>query len=174
MPHWNDQLPGKERSWSRLYRVDKLGSHVGKHCKPASGVYRLIGLKDKTDVPEPATIDRICGRDQTGTLYIGSADRSLQRRLQQLSLTLRRGRRGGHGAAGLLRSNSLLWKKFPSNRLAITWYYTEPYLVAEHHLIVAYTDSFGEGPPLNLQGATIFSFLDPEVEEEWGLKSGGG
>jgi hypothetical protein len=36
---------------------------------PQAGIYRLIGLDD---AGKPATLDRICGRDQTGTLYIGS------------------------------------------------------------------------------------------------------
>ncbi len=66
-----------------------------------SGVYRLIGLTAEHDVTALASIDRISGRDQTGTLYIGSAG-NLLGRLGRLVRSLRersQPKNSEHGAA---------------------------------------------------------------------------
>jgi hypothetical protein len=51
-------------------RLDQVGSYVSRYLEAKRGVYRLAGLAE-SGKSKPAIIDRICGRDVTGTLYIG-------------------------------------------------------------------------------------------------------
>jgi hypothetical protein len=150
MTQWNNRIPGK--AWSRLFIVAK-GSTWGNHCKALSGVYRLIGLAAEYDLTARATVDRICGRDQTGTLYIGRSGTrpTLQGRLGRLVNSLPKESGFTHNAARRLRETSLLSRKFPPSKLAITWCYTNDPLTLERDLIAAYAESFGEAPPLNRQ-----------------------
>jgi hypothetical protein len=149
---WNEFVPGL---WSRLYRLDQVGSYVARRCKAKSGVYRLVGLAEP-GINAPATFDRICGRDQTGTLYIGCAGRrsTLPTRLQQLVRTLSdRGRRRNNSehSAGDLLLHKLLSQQFPPNNLAVSWSYHTDAFIAENDLLRSYIRSFGEAPPLNRQ-----------------------
>ena len=108
----------------------------------------------------PAKIDRVCGPDETGTLYIGRANdqRALQTRLGNLFRTLR-ARKGvaysGHNAAEFLRHHPLLSARFPPDRLAVSWSYDHHDVMAEQILFGRYVRFFGEAPPLNLQQGFI-------------------
>ena len=65
--HWNIDIPG---SWVGPYTLNDLGSYISSFCEPRPGVYRLIAL-DAAGAQKPAPLNRICGVDETGTLYIG-------------------------------------------------------------------------------------------------------
>jgi hypothetical protein len=148
--HWNDGIPG---SWSKLRRLDEVGSYVATYCS-GGGVYRLVALAEP-GVSTPAILDRICGRDQTGTLYIGCAD-ALGSRLSKLVRSLRRPKREWvtnreHNAGYLLRRNTSPSLRFPTTKLAVTWSNHPRPLLAEGHLLLCYRAWFGEGPPLNRQ-----------------------
>jgi hypothetical protein len=135
MPPWADLC--SELDWkSCLLENAYFGKKDHRYC----GVYRLIGLATEGDLTRPATLNRLCGQDTTGTLYIGQAS-SLDTRLNQL-------RQGSHNAIRMLRSVPLL--QFPSKRLAVAFLFTG--LAArsvERDLIKAYMNSFGDTPPLN-------------------------
>jgi hypothetical protein len=150
--HWNEEIPGV---WCRLYRLNKVGSNIGSHIRAAAGVYRLVGLTDDLDATAPATLDRVCGRDQTGTLYIGHA-RRLPNRLVPFVRSLKppRGQRhrlNSEHPAGKRLLESILSNQFPTNRLAITWAYDPLCGIMESILFGRYLSSFGETPPLNRQ-----------------------
>jgi hypothetical protein len=66
------------------------GGYFTKKRHGYCGVYRLIALDAERDPTKTAALDRVCGRDSTGTLYIGQADK-LHVRLNDL-------RRSRHGA----------------------------------------------------------------------------
>ncbi len=124
--HWNDEIPG---TWSGVYRLDQVGSYVSHHLESRRGVYRLIGLAEAGN-SKPATIDRICGRDETGTLYVGCEGKNfaVRSRLSKLVRSLREPRRGSafnseHNAGLFLRRNWLLSSRFPPSKLAIAWCY---------------------------------------------------
>lgn len=122
--------------------------------KPKSGVYLLVALEqDSSGTP----IDRVCGRDFSGTLYIGKAD-SLEGRVCELRKTLRPEdwTSGTHGAGHLLL-NTPMRGVFPIKKLATMWALTNLPWEIEEKLLPEYVSKFGEGPPLNRQWPTLSS-----------------
>jgi hypothetical protein len=141
-PPWTEIC--SELSWE-VHLVDR--KYFSRKRWGYKGVYRLIGLADKGDTSKPATLNRVCGQDTTGTLYIGEA-KTLNARLNQLQRTALR-RQRSHGAIRMLR-HTPLGKVFPEDQLAIALLFTDltPKFV-EGHLLEAYMSSFGDTPPLN-------------------------
>lgn len=84
-----------EGFWSRIYLLDQVRGAC--KARPERGVYRLIAVKpDYKSMPMP--LERICGPDMTGTLYIGREGRTFSNRSrpQQLARILLHPRtRGG-------------------------------------------------------------------------------
>jgi hypothetical protein len=152
--HWNVDVPGH---WERLYPLERVGSYISKYCEPRPGVYRLIALDD---AGKPASLDRVCGSDQTGTLYIGCEGKNfaVRSRLSKLVRSLRdpggRVHNREHLAGYRLRTHQALSERFPVTHLALTWCYTEQQNSkrAEEILLDAYFESFGDSPPLNWIG----------------------
>jgi hypothetical protein len=151
--HWNISVPGH---WVGPYTVKRVGHYVSDYCQPTSGVYRLIGLDDSG---KPASLNRICGSDQTGTLYIGREGKNfaVRSRLSKLVRSLQEPRRRGEGcsyneehhAGYRLRRHFSLSRRFPISHLAITWCYSRQSALAERILLDAYFREFGDTPPLN-------------------------
>ena len=139
LPTWNDICEELDWRTHLLQRQRYFSSR--HHGRP--GVYRLIGLEVEGDLTRPATLNRVCGRDPTGTLYIGKAGR-LHQRLNQL-----RRQRFRHQVMEALASGPLL-EMFPDGKLAVAVYFTgcNPRIV-ESDLILAYVSSFGDVPPLS-------------------------
>jgi len=157
------KFPG---SWY-LYRLDQVGSYVSRYLEAKRGVYRLVGLAE-SGKSKPAIIDRICGRDVTGTLYIGCEGKNfaVRSRLTKLVRSLREPRHGSvynaqHAAGLFLRRNYLLSTRFPKSKLAIAWCYDPNPYIAEGNLLVSYMDSLGESPPLN--GPKAQDWIYPET-----------
>ena len=150
--HWNVNVPG---NWVGEHRLESVGSYIASFCEDQPGVYRLIGLDE---AGKPATLNRLCGCDKTGTLYIGAegktfADRS---RLSRLVRSLRPPRYGPvfndeHKAGRRLRAHPELNTRFPESRLALTWCYCRTPIPAESALFETYFASFGDTPPLNFR-----------------------
>jgi len=134
MPKWAEIC--SEMDWETYLLA---GGYFSKRHHGYCGVYRLIGLAGNGDVSSPAILDRVGGKDITGTLYIGEAGQ-LNMRLNQLRL-------GKHQASNL---PAILKPVFPPERLAIALMFTHTFTKEiERHLINAYINSFGEPPPLN-------------------------
>jgi hypothetical protein len=143
MPPWNDIC--SELDWG-LYLVD--GGRFSRKQHGYCGVYRLIALASEGDATKPAVLNRLCGQDTTGTLYIGCA-RRLSDRLNQLRRSLR-GREDTHGAIRMLNRIPLL--DYPTDRLAIALLFTfREFERVEGDLLEAYMNSFGDTPPLNFR-----------------------
>jgi hypothetical protein len=116
-----------------------------------SGVYRLFA-KD-------AVIERCCGADATGTLYIGKAGTGKQNWSILRSRIMQLVKREHHATShwhGCDKTRS----KFPWDSLAAAWAFTGEYTdyrgarqpaatLAERWLLGTYRDSFGELPPWN-------------------------
>lgn len=159
--HWNVEIIG---AWSRLHLVEEVSSYISQFLEHKPGVYRLVGLAE-ADLRQPATLDRICGRDETGTLYIGREGKNFAVR-SRLSQTMRSLRQRGrysllsteHNAGYLLRTNTLLSRRFPNNKLAVAWSYDDNPSIAENNLLVTYVESFGEAPPLNRQQGSVWIY----------------
>jgi hypothetical protein len=148
--HWNDGPPG---DWVRLHTLQQVGSYISRFVSPRPGVYRLIGLSESTPVT-PAVIDRVCGRDQTGTLYIGCENFNfkIRGRLAQMIQSVRaREYTGNHRAGRTMKHHPLLRERFPIEKLAVTWCYDRHAAWAEQELLKCYRRSFGELPPLNFR-----------------------
>lgn len=109
-----------------------------------AGVYRLIGLEDTTGL-SPAVIQRVCGNDVTGTLYIGAAE-VLRNRIGSLVQTLRPDifRSAPHKSL-----TAKLAARFPTDSLAISWEFSDRPWDRENELLQAYVAEFGELPPHN-------------------------
>jgi hypothetical protein len=144
MPSWGDLC--RELDW-HSYRM--TGGYFSKKEHAYCGVYRMIGLAADDDATKPATLNRVCGQDETGTLYIGRT-RWLNERLNQLRRSLLSRHEDSHGAIGTLLEITKLKSRFPASRLAISILYTgiKPRFV-EGTLIRAYMNTFGDTPPLN-------------------------
>jgi hypothetical protein len=160
MPPWNavcSELPWKPRC------CPILGVRFKELSFEYPGVYRLIGCAsherkrfrmasretENFRVIFPAVINRACGQDTTGTLYIGCG-RPLSRRLNALRRSLHHGS-ADHGAPETLRYYARLNQGFPPDNLAIAVYPCFHCADAESDLLDAYINSFGEIPPLNLR-----------------------
>lgn len=148
--HWNTNIPG---IW-HTHPLATVGAYVHSLCEDKPGVYRLIALDDNGD---KATLERVCDRDRTGTLYIGKEGKTLSNRSQlgKLVQSLRPPRRGlynkPHEAGNRLRRHPVLSQRFPESKLAIAWCYSNEPALAEGTLLDVYFASFGELPPLNRQ-----------------------
>lgn len=141
MPPW-DEICAKLR-W-RLFPVDDKPFTDKDHGY--WGVYRIVALAVDRDLTKPATLNRICGEDKSGTLYIGRST-SLHARLNQFQRTLL-SKESSHGAAQILKRGGVL--HFPPTRLAIALLFTPECIKGvERDLIDAYMNSFGDTPPLN-------------------------
>lgn len=144
MPPWNDLC--SELSWE-THAIDD-DSHFSAKNHGFWGVYRLIALASEGDLTKPAVLNRVCGQDTTGTLYIGEAT-SLSNRLNQLRRSARSHRpERSHGAVSMLRQIPIL--DFPLNKLGVALLFTGRHTTCvERDLIHAYMNSFGDSPPLN-------------------------
>jgi hypothetical protein len=138
LPSWNEIC--SELTWHK-YLLD--GGNFSKKRHGYCGVYRLIGLATDGEIEATAALDRVCGKDTTGTLYIGQTG-WLNERLNKMRLYR-------HNASIALSGRTPLGNLFPSNKLAIALYFTDPTMTnfIEENLIQAYMVSFGEAPPLN-------------------------
>jgi hypothetical protein len=137
-------------TWSPLCRVieDIPGKRWFDLCVPdGPGVYRLIALDASKSGIVPASLDRVCGSDPTGTLYIGAAG-SLQGRLGDLVKTNdpTKFKGGGHR-----RLTMKLAECFSPQWRALVWEYADEPFEREGQLLRDYEGQFGERPPVNTQ-----------------------
>jgi hypothetical protein len=180
-PHWSDGVPIKlsrqlgsppfslgkvshryrsyyatvELDWSGVYTLSELRRSSSKRLLPyhSGGVYRLFA-------PDTC-IDSSCGKDPTGTLYLGCA--GTKRNWSNLRTRIKSLVSGDHHAISNAHYNKAIKKTFARRSLAVQWAYTgertsykgeaEPAaLLAEAWLLACYNDSFGEYPPWNQKG----------------------
>jgi hypothetical protein len=139
--------------WCPLYRIveNAFGRRWNDFCKPdGPGVYRLVALDSSKSGIVPAPLERVCGTDPTGTLYIGRSE-SLRNRLSSLvrSQNPTKILGGDH-----IPVSGKLAKRFPRQWLAITWQRTNSgdCRMREATLFGHYMARFGELPPMNGQG----------------------
>jgi hypothetical protein len=92
-------------------------------------------------------LNRVCGVDETGTLYIGRSQESLLNRLASLIAT----HHHGFTAAPHRKLCKGLAALFPDDKLAFSWEATDDPKLRESKLLWAYEDVFGELPPINSQ-----------------------
>ena len=116
-----------------------------------SGVYRIF-------LPDTA-IDRLCGKDPTGTLYLGLAGTGAKS-WSILRNRLMAAAKHDHHATRQWAWNDAITQKFPEASLMVEWCYTamrpnyrgdliHEAVMAESWLLSCYRDSYGEFPPLN-------------------------
>lgn len=143
-------------------RFSATRKHWGDEVdREKSGVYFLIALDPDNDGEERRVIPRFLGRDATGTLYIGKADRNLDKktwglsaRMGDLCNSILPEHKGKSHFNGKLRD--LYADKLPASCLALCWIYlSDEYRFAaefEEVVMQRYIRRFGEAPPFNSQG----------------------
>jgi hypothetical protein len=146
-------LTGK---WSPLCRIveNTPGKRSSDMCRPdGPGVYRLIALDADMPGIVPASLDRVCGIDPTGTLYIG-ATRSLQRRVASLVRSNKTNDLIVGGSGGHQIMTGKLARQFAPRWRAITWQRLDSvdWRNREQALFRDYRARFGELPPMNQNG----------------------
>ena len=122
-----------------------------RYVPDGPGVYRLIALDANMPSIVPASLNRICGVDPTGTLYIGATS-SLRRRLASLVMRNRTNDplAGGSGSHSLMAPK--LARLFAPQWRAIAWQRLDSNeRNREHELFRRYKAQFGELPPMNAQ-----------------------
>lgn len=110
------------------------------------GVYRIVAMSADWPCVVPSPVERSCGIDLTGTLYIGQG--WINNRVSTHILN----HRSFHPARLRMWSPSLL-QKFPITQRAISWLETHSIEAArqkENELLHLYWERFGELPPVNL------------------------
>jgi hypothetical protein len=135
--------------WSRIRQIiGPVGDEWWRDCEPdGPGVYRLIGLEEGKSGLEPASINRICGEDLMGTLYIGQA-KSLQECLGDLVKTYSPDYRSGRHPV----LSDKIAARFPLAKLGFAWERVDRSVYPwdrEAKLMSDYIIEFGERPPLN-------------------------
>jgi hypothetical protein len=147
-----------ELRWNGRCMLSSLSSRTNNHLLPGNytnewrGVYRIFS-------PETA-IDRFCGKDPTGTLYLGRAGSErgwsiLRNRIKAIATKDHHAMKNWSWG-----SSEIVAKKYPWDLLAVEWAYTAERLdhegkkisqapLAEGWLLDCYYDSYGEYPPLN-------------------------
>jgi hypothetical protein len=182
-PHWSEGVPTKLRrklgspsftlgavrhdyreyyatldfKWNDMRKLSFLkenNNHLPENYENQwSGVYRIFA-------PDTA-IDRFCGKDPTGTLYLGRA--GSERGWSILRTRIRSIAKREHHATKGWDCSDVIRQMFPWESLAVEWAYTgkrtnykgEIVLaakLAEAWLLSCYNDSYGEYPPLNQEG----------------------
>ncbi len=142
MPPW-DQIC-RVMSWD--YHLVE-GGYFAKKEFGFTGVYRLIALEKEGDLSKPAILNRVCGQDESGTLYIGESN-DLGRRLNELRRSAGHRQGNSHGAISMLRRITAL--NYPATKLGIAVLFTGKQTESiERDLLWAYINSFGDTPPLN-------------------------
>jgi hypothetical protein len=142
--------------WSPLCLIveNTPGKRWNDICRPdGPAVYRLVALNANVPGIVPAALDRICGVDPTGTLYIGKSRGSLRSRLASLVKTNLTGSGGSGGHRTMVRK---LARQFAPRWRAISWQMLVSADAAtnrERELLRAYEERFGDLPPLNRSGA---------------------
>jgi hypothetical protein len=85
----------REEEWAPLVRINEPWGEnwPDKRC----GIFRLVGIASDAGPPNPVAIDRVSGRDESGTLYIGLAEGSLDAEISNVikSITGSRKHRAG-------------------------------------------------------------------------------
>jgi hypothetical protein len=176
-PHWSEGVPTKlrlkvydrqlcqeyyetlELKWHGKRLLSSLRGRSNsrlpsnKYGSQWSGVYRIF-------LPD-TSIDRFCGKDPTGTLYVGLAGTGVLNR-SILNTRIRSIIKNEHHATKGWRNIDVIRKKYPWDALAVEWAFTQVRLnskrknvgptQAEKWLLHCYNDSFGEFPPLNQKG----------------------
>jgi hypothetical protein len=146
-------------SWLSEFKFSpfiRITEKSGDSWPPSDGVYILAGLTTEIGDPLPAAIDRICGQDANGVLYLGEG-KSVAGRLGEIVGSLLKGT-DKSDAARRYHHSIKLRERFPLNKLAIAWCSTDPPAwKSEERLMKAYVDEFGERPPLNAQGGAVLS-----------------
>lgn len=109
------------------------------------GIYRLFAVKNN----EPCPIPRVLEVDTSGTLYIGKADRFLNRVIDLKKSILPSYRGQSHDAGKRYKKLAPLQEKFPVDELMIQLTRVDNPLEVERQELQAYINTFGEVPPLN-------------------------
>ena len=182
-PHWSEGRPTKLARWVNIPRFFRAGVHYkerpyylvwelnwsdayplsllkqkqhllpSNHQSESSGVYRIFSPNK--------TIDRACGKDPTGTLYIGSAGTGA-RNWSILRTRIRSIVNGQHNALCNWQVHEFVREAFPWHSLAVEWAFTGKRVDyngdtirearrAERWFLNSYNDSFGELPPWNIK-----------------------
>jgi hypothetical protein len=144
--------------WTGSYPLPFLQANRGylpgtKHSREWSGVYRLSA--------ENTTIQRCCGADTTGTLYIGCGGTG-RRNWSILRNRVKAIVDGNHDALNNWHTIKPVREKYPWDSLAVQWAYTgrsQNYKgddvaeaeFAEGFLLGSYNEAIGELPPWNLR-----------------------
>lgn len=115
------------------------------------GVYRLVALNGHGSMT-PLVCKRLCGDDESGTLYIGQSS-YLHGRVSLLV----RSTNPASPVQAYRKLPEILMRTFPVECLAVTWQRsgnTDLARSKEGNLLRNYVATFGELPPLNGQGAS--------------------
>jgi hypothetical protein len=132
-----------------------------KHMKPLT----LSNLQDNTALSKhgvytiyicdsygkPVPINRLCGEDKEGRLYIGAAEKTaLSYRLMAFIHSMNPDRRQNNHSAGVKIFNNLnLQKWLKQNTLYFDVHIALNAKTIEKDALEKYKDTFGEVPPLN-------------------------
>jgi hypothetical protein len=183
-PNWKNGVPTTFRTLVGSPRFYQSGVHYRYHTYPASleliwnGPYLLSVLRQRNRLlpsthqsewsgvyrlfAQNAVIDRSCGKDPTGTLYLGLGGTG-RKNWSIIRNRVRDSVYRAHHAFDRWHVCDLVRQKFPFDNLAVEWAFTgrisdykgesvAEAIRAEAFLVNSYNGSFGEYPPWNQRG----------------------
>ena len=111
------------------------------------GVYYIVAADERGF---PLKLNRVCGKDADGILYIGRSSR-LRKRLQifRNMICPNKGQGRGHTGAKSYRESSKIQNLAPAKYLFFRYVHCTDYVEKERKELTAYQTKFGEIPPLN-------------------------
>jgi hypothetical protein len=110
------------------------------------GVYKIIATDGYGN---PKSINRVCGIDKDGILYIGESN-SIQKRMGDFTKSAVRNYKSTNHSGGVLYSQSdLLCEQYPYNDFYVMYEVCDNHTNKEKELLKDYFLMFGEYPPLN-------------------------
>ncbi|MGN6438895.1 MAG: hypothetical protein ACTHMM_20295 [Agriterribacter sp.] len=112
------------------------------------GIYRVFALNEDLT---PKHINRFCGIDTTGTLYIGrTTAQGLKKRIYQaLAVINPLGKSTGHSGALKYKMNKIIAEFLNDHKLYFDYEVCAHPAGKERELLNEYASKFGELPPLN-------------------------
>ncbi|WP_375203834.1 hypothetical protein [Hyphococcus sp.] len=113
--------------------------------KNEPGIYEILSVDHNGD---PLSINRFCGVDKFGVLYIGRSFH-MRRRLRAFANMILNNSKRGHVAGRTYRTSPKIKKIASPESLIFCFKHLDDVASEESSLLKAYVNKFGEVPPLN-------------------------
>lgn len=126
---------------------ENIWHQINDEFKDSGGVYILKCLNGDNNYP--LTVNRLLASDEQGILYIGKANRFIDRVAELKKSISPQYTSGSHECGSRYKSNENIYKNFPYESLHVELVGSDNPRQTESDLLQKYESKYGELPPLN-------------------------